>query len=114
MVLAVDDIGSGLPVVLLHAFPLSREMWQPQRGALSDVCRLLTPDLPGFGNSPLLGGSPTDYNARLVRDGQMDVLKPLVASGAIHIVAEPWVEGWDPVKARDAMADALKVPAAAR
>jgi hypothetical protein len=38
----------------------------------------------------------------------MDVLKPLVASGAIHIVAEPWIEGWDPVKARDAMADALK------
>jgi len=60
------------------------------------------------GNYVLLGGSPTDYNARLLRDGQMDVLKPLVASGAIHIVAEPWVEGWDPVKARAAMADALK------
>jgi D-xylose transport system substrate-binding protein len=59
------------------------------------------------GNYVLLGGSPSDYNARLVRDGQMDVLKPLVASGAIHIVAEPWIEGWDPVKARAAMAEAL-------
>ena len=59
MVLALDDIGSGLPVVLLHAFPLSREMWQPQRGALADACRLITPDLPGFGDSPLLAGPPT-------------------------------------------------------
>ena len=60
------------------------------------------------GNYVLLGGSPTDYNARLVRDGQMDVLKPLVASGAIHIVADPWIEGWDPVKAKQAMSDVLK------
>jgi D-xylose transport system substrate-binding protein len=60
------------------------------------------------GNFVLLGGSPTDYNARLVRDGQMDVLKPLVSSGAIHIVAEPWIEGWDPAKAKEAMADAIK------
>ena len=55
MILAFDDIGSGVPVVLLHAFPLSREMWQPQRGILADTCRLITPDLPGFGDSPLLG-----------------------------------------------------------
>jgi D-xylose transport system substrate-binding protein len=60
------------------------------------------------GNYVLLGGSPTDYNARLVRDGQMDVLKPLVASGAIHIVADPWIEGWDPAKAKQAMSDVLK------
>ena len=59
MTLVVDDIGSGLPVVLLHAFPLSREMWRPQRGALVGVCRLIRPDLPGFGDSPLLDGPPT-------------------------------------------------------
>ena len=59
MVLSVDDIGSGQPLVLLHAFPLSRQMWQPQREALADICRLITPDLPGFGDSPLLGDAPT-------------------------------------------------------
>ena len=52
MALIVDDIGSGLPVVLLHAFPLSRAMWRPQRVALADVCRVITPDLPGFGDAP--------------------------------------------------------------
>ena len=60
------------------------------------------------GNYVLLGGSPSDYNARLVRDGQMEVLKPAIASGAVHIVAEPWVEGWDPAVAKDEMATVLK------
>ena len=33
--IAFDDIGSGLPVVFLHAFPLNRTMWEPQIAALS-------------------------------------------------------------------------------
>jgi pimeloyl-ACP methyl ester carboxylesterase len=48
---AYDDAGAGRPVVLLHAFPLSREMWKPQAESLSKDCRILTPDLPGFGGS---------------------------------------------------------------
>lgn len=59
MNVAYDDVGSGTPVVLLHAFPLSRLMWQPQRIALKGLCRLITPDLPGFGESPLFDGEPT-------------------------------------------------------
>lgn len=38
-------------VVLVHAFPLSSELWDPQRAALPDGWRLFTPDLPGFGGS---------------------------------------------------------------
>jgi pimeloyl-ACP methyl ester carboxylesterase len=52
MSLAHDDVGQGLPVVLLHAFPLSRQMWRPQVEALQSACRLIVPDLPGFGESP--------------------------------------------------------------
>jgi len=48
----MDDIGEGVPLLLLHAFPLSRRMWQPQLAGLADSCRLLAPDLPGFGSSP--------------------------------------------------------------
>lgn len=43
----------GLPVVLLHAFPLSGAMWEPQREALADF-RVLVPDLRGFGKTPLV------------------------------------------------------------
>lgn len=39
-------------IVLLHAFPLDREMWQPQFAALKERTRLLAIDLPGFGQSP--------------------------------------------------------------
>lgn len=47
------EAGSGLPVVLLHAFPLSSAMWIDQRNGLSDVARVITPDLRGFGGSQL-------------------------------------------------------------
>jgi pimeloyl-ACP methyl ester carboxylesterase len=49
--LAYDDQGAGTPVVLLHGFPFSRRMWRPQLDALTQACRLITPDLRGFGES---------------------------------------------------------------
>ncbi|HLE78196.1 MAG TPA: alpha/beta hydrolase [bacterium] len=49
--LAYDDRGSGIPLVLLHGFPFSRRMWRPQADVLSQACRLITPDLRGFGES---------------------------------------------------------------
>jgi len=50
--LAYDEHGSGLPVVLIHGFPLSRKMWRPQIEALAESgCRVICPDLPGFGES---------------------------------------------------------------
>jgi pimeloyl-ACP methyl ester carboxylesterase len=56
---AYDDLGSGRPVVLLHAFPLSREMWKAQAEALSKDFRVVTPDLPGFGGSSGFPGEPS-------------------------------------------------------
>ena len=58
--LSYDDHGSGLPVVLIHGFPLNRHMWQPQIKALTEAgYRVICPDLPGFGESPALKGEPT-------------------------------------------------------
>jgi pimeloyl-ACP methyl ester carboxylesterase len=51
MELGYDDIGSGPPVVFLHAFPLNRSMWSPQTSALAAECRCLTIDARGFGES---------------------------------------------------------------
>lgn len=53
--LAHADVGRGLPVVLLHAFPLNRSMWEPQIAALFGECRCIVPDLRGFGDSPKSG-----------------------------------------------------------
>ena len=46
-----DTGGDGLPVLLLHAFPLSSRMWEPQIEALGDRFRFVAPDLSGFGGS---------------------------------------------------------------
>ena len=42
------EAGSGVPLVLLHGFPLSKDLWRPQIAALSSVARVLAPDLRGF------------------------------------------------------------------
>ena len=59
------------------------------------------------GNFVLLGGSPTDNNAVLLRTGQMEILKPFIDSGRIRIVADQWVENWEAANAARVMADIL-------
>lgn len=46
------------------------------------------------GNYVLIGGSPTDNNAKMFRDGQMQVLKSLVDKGDIKIVTDQWAKDW--------------------
>jgi len=53
----VEDHGEGVPLVLLHGFPLSGEIWVPLRPALEEVARVVTPDLRGFGRSDKPAGS---------------------------------------------------------
>lgn len=53
------DVGSGTPLVLLHAFPLSSAMWLAQRDALAARFRVVTPDLRGFGGSALGTAEPS-------------------------------------------------------
>ena len=55
----------------------------------------------------LSGGSPTDNNAVLVRQGQMAVLQPFITSGVIKVVADQWVDNWDPAKAESMMENIL-------
>jgi pimeloyl-ACP methyl ester carboxylesterase len=51
---AYSDRGNGLPLILIHGFPLCRKMWRPQAEALARAgCRVITPDLRGFGESGL-------------------------------------------------------------
>jgi pimeloyl-ACP methyl ester carboxylesterase len=58
--LAYDSQGEGPALVLLHAFPCSGQMWVAQRAALAaDGWRVVTPDLRGFGASPLGSDSPS-------------------------------------------------------
>lgn len=46
------------------------------------------------GNYFLMGGAPTDNNAKLFRKGQMNILQPKIDSGDIKVVGDQWVDGW--------------------
>ena len=60
MKVAFQESGKGRPLVLLHAFPLSRKMWKPQIDALVETgCRVILPDLRGFGETPKIAGKTT-------------------------------------------------------
>jgi 3-oxoadipate enol-lactonase len=43
--------GQGEPIIVLHAFPVHADMWQPQLDAVPHGWRLIAPDLRGFGES---------------------------------------------------------------
>ena len=47
------DAGDGEPLLLLHSGGMTGEEWQPQQAALAEHYRVLIPDLPGHGRSPL-------------------------------------------------------------
>ena len=57
--LAYTDTGLGLPVVLLHGYPFNRSLWSEQVSALSNSCRVITPDLRGLGESDSRPGAAT-------------------------------------------------------
>jgi pimeloyl-ACP methyl ester carboxylesterase len=47
----IEDKGSGFPLVLVHGFLGSSEMWEPQINFFKNYFRVIAPDLPGFGKS---------------------------------------------------------------
>jgi pimeloyl-ACP methyl ester carboxylesterase len=78
--LEVEDHGEGVPVVLLHGFPFSSEMWIPIRLAVEQMARLITPDLRGFGGSDAPQG---DYGMETLAG---DVLALVDRLGLEHLV----------------------------
>lgn len=79
---AVEDGGEGLPLLLLHGFPLSSEIFAPLRPILEQAGRLVTMDLRGFGASDAPDG---DYG--------MDDLAEDVLRVADHLELERFVLG---------------------
>jgi D-xylose transport system substrate-binding protein len=59
------------------------------------------------GNYYLLGGAPTDNNAKILREGQLKVLQPLADKGDIKIVGKQWVKDWSASEAMAIVENAL-------
>jgi len=82
--LAYVDEGSGPPVVLVHGFPLDHAMWDAQVDVLKGQCRVIVPDLRGFGQSDVTEGTVTMEQFADDVAGLLDALgvrEPVVLAG---------------------------------
>ena len=59
------------------------------------------------GNYVLIGGAPTDNNAKLFRQGQMNVLKPAIDRGDVKVITDQWAKDWLASEALRICEDAL-------
>lgn len=59
------------------------------------------------GNYVLIGGSPTDYNALLLRKGQMKILQPAIDRGDVKIISSQFAREWKAEEALRLTEDAL-------
>jgi pimeloyl-ACP methyl ester carboxylesterase len=87
--LRVLDEGSGPPVLLLHGFPDSAQLWRGVRPGLRDAgYRLIVPDLRGFGASD----KPGDVAAYTLARVLDDLTELLDTMGARHpaVVGHDW------------------------
>ncbi|REK12035.1 MAG: alpha/beta fold hydrolase [Planctomycetota bacterium] len=82
--LSVLDVGRGMPVVLVHGFPLDYTMWEAQIAFLGSRLRVIAPDLRGFGASDVTPGTASmsqmaDDLAALL--DALDIDEPVVICG---------------------------------
>jgi pimeloyl-ACP methyl ester carboxylesterase len=78
---AYDDTGSGFPLILIHGFPLSRRMWRPQVNKLPLAgCRVIAPDLRGFGDSDAPDGA---YSMEIFADDVIGLMDHLAVEKAV-------------------------------
>ena len=84
--IAYLDSAPGKPalraVVLLHAFPIGANLWEPQMRAVPEGWRLITPDLRGFGGTSELDSLSAASIADFA-DDVLDLLKELGVSKAV-------------------------------
>jgi 3-oxoadipate enol-lactonase len=54
--MAYSEAGSGIPLVLVHGYPLNRQLWHAQVEGLAGQARVLAVDLRGHGDSQTVPG----------------------------------------------------------
>jgi len=89
---SIIDKGKGTPVLLLHGFPDSKELWKNQIPVLTkEGFRVIAPDLRGYGNSP----SPLEKEKYTIPILMSDVIGILDALNLekVHLVGHDWGAG---------------------
>ena len=79
-----EDLGTRTPLLFIHGYPLNRHLWDEQVSELSDIARVLAPDLRGHGGSDAVPGPyPMDLHAEDCRAflDALRVTQPVVLCG---------------------------------
>jgi pimeloyl-ACP methyl ester carboxylesterase len=82
--LQITESGEGIPLLLVHGFPLDHSMWDAQISRLSHCCHVIAPDLRGFGGSQISSGTVTMEQMADDLDALLDALEieePIVFCG---------------------------------
>ena len=90
--LAVTDEGEGPPVLLLHGFPDSSELWRRQIPALTQAgLRVIAPDLRGYGESD----KPQEVEPYRVTHSVADLVAILDGLGVekVRVAGHDWGAG---------------------
>jgi pimeloyl-ACP methyl ester carboxylesterase len=82
LVVAYDTAGQGRPLLLLHGFPLSRKLWQPQLDGLTDAARIIAPDLRGHGETGPVDGPAS---MEVMAEDAAELLDALKVSGPVVV-----------------------------
>src|SRR3954447_12735323 len=86
MSLACVRRGSGPPLVLIHGIGSQWQMWEPVLDRPPPAREVVALDLPGFGDSPPLPGTPSvEALARAVADflGEIGIERPHAAGNSL-------------------------------
>lgn len=75
------ETGKGHPVILLHGFPMNRSVWDSFTTGLSENFRVITIDLPGFGESSPI--AKNDFSIGDAADTVLDFLQQKKLSGCV-------------------------------
>ena len=87
--LNVEVHGAGDPVLMVHGWPDSAQLWRSQVPALTAAgYRVITPDLRGFGRSARPDGKASYKLANSVAD--MAAILDAVGAPAAHVVGHDW------------------------
>ncbi len=77
---AERGIPNGLPVIFIHGFPFSHEMWEPQMKALPNTIRAISYDVRGHGASDVGDGQ---YTIEFFVDDLIGLMDHLVIDRAV-------------------------------
>jgi len=84
--IAYERTGEGPPLLLIHGLGATRRIWRPQIERVAAERDVVAVDMPGFGDSPLLGETPTPWAmaAAIMRMcGEIGVERPHVAGNSL-------------------------------